>query len=310
MKSTIKQISCNYYIVFFLIFIGCKPIKQTEYEYGVYNSEKNKLTFYKTSTKNETTEINHFNFVGLSEFRQQNKLLLVSNFSDDYKQNHSVIKGGNLFYNTKININDFQSAILNFDDYVVLNVTEDEDEINNNFIVSKDTSSLEVEFSNDKVSVNKKVSDNLKILFKNIKFINENTSKIELTLLDLKNQKAKTIYKIENNNSSKADKWLLGYYYFKNESSCLISKYNIDSSNINFQIFEYSVNQDKLKMIREFSIPNTGKSINNLVFKFIANNDILVTDNKNIYVVHKDNSFEKLFTSNKNNEVVYLNSNG
>ena len=307
MKHIMKQISYYYYILFFLTIMGCKSIQSTEYEYGVYNSEINKLAFYKTSTKNETTEINHFDFNGLCEFRQQNRLLLVSNFSNDYNQNHSIIKSDGLLFNTKININDFQSAILNFDDYIVLNVTGDEDEINNNFIVLKDSSSFNVKYSNDKVSVNKKVSDNLKILFKNIKFINENTSKIELTLLDLKNQLSKTIYKVENNNSIGADKWLLGYYYFKSESFCLISKYNIDSTNINFQIFEYSVSQDKLKMISEFSIPNTGKSIKNLVFKVIANNDILVTDNKNIYVVHKDNSFEKLFTSDKDNEVVYLN---
>jgi hypothetical protein len=306
MKHIMKQISYCYYILFFLTIIGCKSSQSTEY--GVYNSEKNKLTFCKISTKNETTEINHFDFNGLSEFRQQNKLLLVSNFSDDYKQNHSIIKGGNILYNSKININDFQSAILNFDDYIVLNVTYDEDEINNNFIVSKDSSSsLNVEYSNNEVSVNKKVSDNLKILFKNINFINENTSEIELILLDLKNQKSKKIYKFENNNSNGAEKWLLGYYYFKNKNSCLISKYNIDSININFQIFEYSVSQDKLKMIKEFSIPNTGKSIKNLVFKFIANNDMLVTDNKNIYIVHKDNSLEKLYTSDKDSEVVYLN---
>lgn len=299
----------NLLIICAFVFTSCKS-QNDLIDYVVYDVEYKKFIFNEFDlNSSKISFVDSLTLMGQNYYTQQNEYLNINNISKNYKQNQYLFKNKRLISKKSNSLNDFQSLTSNCENCFIADITENNEEKDKKFSILNDSSSSYIISVKENIieTLNFKETD-IKIIYNKIEYTNiennENNSK--LVLLDTNEKFIKEIYSLNQINNDKEKGWLFGHYYFKTKDDCMILFYKFENKNIKTKILNYSLKTNNFLSVKEVDIPNEGMSVSNLLFDLLENGEIIITDNRNIYLIRKNNTITKLLTCSKNQEIIYI----
>ncbi len=291
-----------------------------------YSSKNDSLLFIEVVNKDKRI-YKKFHIEGQNYFYQNNYQLLIANYSEQYNQKQYFFDfDRRVSFTRNLNMSDFHNAVSSNDNYFAVELSNLQAEesigvrkccpsgrvfqiMNNfeNYFVRYCDGNIHVFNSNGK---NVFIDSDLYIVFLEELYSNQKKDEVNLVMrvLDVNNRTTKQIWSIVQNDRGDKNGWFLGYFYYQNPKTCLISFNKFISDYIVVSLYGYCDSISDFVCYREFSIPRMGNSISNIIFRELTNGNILVTDNRYVYLISEDNSCELLYETDLGSKIVYLNS--